>query len=235
MNDLIKENYHLEMSRSKSFGIKAVLVNDETKAKVLLLDSEINKLCKSSIIKESLRNNNKLVVNYDIDSFNFLAVIKREDGKTLAADLADSYDAAIDRLSDYLVWICPDYAAIYDDIDRKLDAAYGMIFSADINGYYKEAEKKKIIPMKKKEYSFFLMFSGINSALRNDRDMFLTVTKEEDRYRISLNDTNNEENNAVITSDDLVDGLVIVNKKIKTEKGKVYAKNIISNGSRNGK
>ena len=74
--------------------------------------------------------------------------------------------------------------------------------------------------MKKKEYSFFLMFSGINSALRNDRDMFLTVTKEEDRYRISLNDTNNEENNAVITSDDLVDGLVIVNKKIKTEKGR---------------
>lgn len=235
MNDLIKKNYHLEMTRSKSFGINAVLVDEQTEARLLVPEYKINRLCKSVIIKENLRNNNKLVVNYDIDSFNFLAVIKREDGKTLAADLGASYDEALDKLSDYLVWICPDYAAIYDDIDRKLDAAYGMIFSADINGYYKEAEKKKIIPMKKKESSFFLMFSGINSALRNDRDMFLTVTKEEDRYRISLNDMNNEENNAVITSDDLVDGLVIVNKKIKTGKGKVYAKNIISNGSRNGK
>ena len=80
------------------------------------------------------------------------------------------------------------------------------------------------------------MFPNIMKKLSDNDTMIMAIMKENDKYIIKEKDflTGKEERSRGYT--DLLEGLVIIDKNLEREKKgrKIYAKNIISNGCRNG-
>lgn len=223
MNNIIKTGYYLELKKNARGEISESLVNRVNDRKVVVPNNKINYFCNSFIIKNNLNQENKIIVNYSSDTDTYLAAIKRENDETIVCLDGTSYDEAISKLTDYLVWFCPDYERVHDDIDRRLDASYGLLLTDAQIGYFRDP-KDKIIDLKKQEKLFFSMFSKINYELHTNKNMFLTVNKENEEYTFRIADLTRPEDKIIVTSNDLVAGLSDINQNIRKEKGKILCK-----------
>ena len=121
----------------------------------------------------------------------------------------------------------------------NLDKGYNLVLLNNACSFIKMDSNYQNLLISKageKTSSIFTMFPNIMKKLSDNDTMIMAIMKENDKYIIKEKDflTGKEERSRGYT--DLLEGLVIIDKNLEREKKgrKIYAKNIISNGCRNG-
>lgn len=158
---------------------------------------------------------------------------------TTALVQSDSLINALNNLNDYLAWYGKDTEQSIDKIMANLDKGYNLVLLNNACSFIKidsDYQNLSISKAGEKTSSIFTMFPNIMKKLSDNDTMIMAIMKENDKYIIKEKDflTGKEERSRGYT--DLLEGLVIIDKNIEREKKgrKIYAKNIISNGCRNG-
>ena len=178
-----------------------------------------------------------------MDEGLFTAKMKKTGKKgneyTTALVQGDSLVNTLNNLNDYLAWYGKDTEQSIDKVIANLDKGYNLVLLNNACSFIKiDSDYQNLLISKagEKTTSIFTMFPNIMKKLSDNDTMIMAIMKENDKYIIKEKDflTGKEERSRGYA--DLLEGLVIIDKNLEREKKgrKIYAKNIISNGCRNG-
>ena len=243
MENKIRQGYQLEVSKNLAHRLEGKLVSNCGNSEIELCKNKLSTFNRFIVVKGNILNDKKLIVSYSLDEGLFTAKIKKTGKKgkeyTTALVQGDSLVNTLNNLNDYLAWYGKDTEQSIDKIMANLDKGYNLVLLNNACSFIKtdsDYQNLLISKAREKTTSIFTMFPSIMKKLSDNDTMIMAIMKENDKYIIKEKDflTGKEERSRGYT--DLLEGLVITDKNIEREKKgrKIYAKNIISNGCRNG-
>lgn len=243
MENRIRQGYQLEVSKNLVHRLEGKLVSNCGNSEIELSKNELSAFNRFIVVKGNILNDKKLIVSYSLDDDLFTAKMKKTGKKgneyTTALVQSDSLINTLNNLNDYLAWYGKDTEQSIDKIMANLDKGYNLVLLNNACSFIKaDSDYQNLLISKvgEKTASIFTMFPSIMKKLSDNDTMIMAIMKENDKYIIKEKDflTGKEERSRGYT--DLLEGLVITDKNLEREKKgrKIYAKNIISNGCRNG-
>ncbi len=243
MENRIRQGYQLEVSKNLVHRLEGKLVSNCGNSEIELSKNELSAFNRFIVVKGNILNDKKLIVSYSLDDDLFTAKMKKTGKKgneyTTALVQSDSLINTLNNLNDYLAWYGKDTEQSIDKIMANLDKGYNLVLLNNACSFIKaDSDYQNLLISKvgEKTASIFTMFPSIMKKLSDNDTMIMAIMKENDKYIIKEKDflTGKEERSRGYT--DLLEGLVIIDKNLEREKKgrKIYAKNIISNGCRNG-
>lgn len=243
MENRIRQGYQLEVSKNLVHRLEGKLVSNCGNSEIELSKNELSAFNRFIVVKGNILNDKKLIVSYSLDDDLFTAKMKKTGKKgneyTTAIVQSDSLINTLNNLNDYLAWYGKDTEQSIDKIIANLDKEYNLVLINNVCSFIKTDSNYQNLLISKageKTASIFTMFPNIMKKLSDNDTMIMAIMKENDKYIIKEKDflTGKEEKSRGYT--DLLEGLVITDKNLEREKKgrKIYAKNIISNGCRNG-
>lgn len=233
MENKIRQGYKLEVSKNLSHHLEGRLINTFDNNEIELSKEELASFNKFLVVKGNILNNKKLIIDYSNDDDMFTAKIKKVGNKnkeyTTALVQEKTLVNTLNSLNDYLAWYGKDMESSIDIIDANLDKKYGLLLLNGACSFVRiDSDYQRFIcsRVSEKRASMFSMFPNIMKKVNTNDSMIMAITKKEDKYIIKSKDflTGNEEVNGEFN--DLLEGLVSVDKNINKEKkeGKVLCK-----------
>ncbi len=243
MENRIRQGYQLEVNKNLVHRLEGKLVSNCGNSEIELSKNELSAFNRFIVVKGNILNDKKLTIDYSLDEGLFTAKMKKAGKKgneyTTALVQSNSLINTLNNLNDYLAWYGKDTEQSIDKIMANLDKEYNLVLLNNACSFIKiDSNYQNLLISKagEKTASIFTMFPSIMKKLSDNDTMIMAIMKENDKYIIKEKDflTGEEEKSRGYT--DLLEGLVITDKNIEREKKgrKIYAKNIISNGCRNG-
>lgn len=243
MENRIRQGYQLEVSKNLVHRLEGKLVSNCGNSEIELSKNELLAFNRFIVVKGNILNAKKLTIDYSLDEGLFTAKMKKTGKKgneyTTALVQSESLINTLNNLNDYLAWYGKDTEQSIDKIMANLDKGYNLVLLNNACSFIKTDSNYQNLLISKageKTASIFTMFPNIMKKLSDNDTMIMAIMKENDKYIIKEKDflTGKEERSRGYT--DLLEGLVIIDKNLEREKKgrKIYAKNIISNGCRNG-
>lgn len=243
MESRIRQGYQLEVSKNLVHRLEGKLVSNCGNSEIELSKKELATFNRFIVVKGNILSDKKLTIDYSLDEGLFTAKMKKTGKKgnkyTTALVQSESLINTLNNLNDYLAWYGKDVEQSIDKIIANLNKGYSLVLLKDACSFLKadgNYQKLSINRVSERTASIFSMFPNIMKKVSDNDSMMLAVVKENEKYIVKSRDflTCKEEKSEEF--DDLLEGLVITDKNLEREKKgrKIYAKNIISNGCRNG-
>lgn len=225
MENRIRQGYKLEVSKNLVHRLEGKLVSNCENSEIELSKNELSAFNKFIVVKGNLLNDKKLIVSYLSEDDLFTAKIRKTDKKkieyTTTLVQGDSLVNTLTNLNDYLAWYGKNVERSIDIINTNLNKDYSLVLLKDACSFLKtddNYQKLLINRVSERTASIFLMFPNIMKKVSDNDSMMLAVVKENEKYFVKSRDflTGKEEKSEEF--DDLLEGLVTIDKKIEREK-----------------
>lgn len=225
MENRIRQGYKLEVSKNLVHRLEGKLVSNCENSEIELSKNELSAFNKFIVVKGNILNDKKLIVSYLSEDDLFTAKIRKTDKKkieyTTTLVQGDSLVNTLTNLNDYLAWYGKNVERSIDIINTNLNKDYSLVLLKDACSFLKtddNYQKLLINRVSERTASIFLMFPNIMKKVSDNDSMMLAVVKENEKYFVKSRDflTGKEEKSEEF--DDLLEGLVTIDKKIEREK-----------------
>lgn len=225
MENRIRQGYQLEVSKNLMHRLEGRLVSNCGNSEIELNKNELSAFNRFIVVKGNILNDKKLIVSYSLEDDLFTAKIRKTDKKkdeyTTALVQSDSLVEVLNKLNTYLAWYGKDIECSVDTINTNLNKEYSLVLLKDACSFLKTGNSYQNLLINKvneKTTSIFSMFPNIMKKITNNDSMIMAITKENDKYIIKSRDflTGKEEKSEEF--DDLLEGLVTIDRKIAREK-----------------
>ena len=225
MENRIRQGYQLEVNKNLVHRLEGKLVSNCGNSEIELSKNELSAFNRFIVVKGNILSDKKLTIDYSLDEGLFTAKMKKTGKKgneyTTALVQSNSLINTLNNLNDYLAWYGKDIENSIDTINTNLDKDYSLVLLKDACSFLKaddNYQKLLINRVSERTASIFSMFPNIMKKVSDNDSMMLAVVKENEKYIVKSRDflTGKEEKSEEF--DDLLEGLVTVDKKIEREK-----------------
>ncbi len=225
MENRIRQGYQLEVNKNLVHRLEGKLVSNCGNSEIELSKNELSAFNRFIVVKGNILSDKKLTIDYSLDEGLFTAKMKKTGKKgneyTTALVQSNSLINTLNNLNDYLAWYGKDIENSIDTINTNLDKDYSLVLLKDACSFLKaddNYQKLLINRVSERTASIFSMFPNIIKKVSDNDSMVMAVVKENEKYIVKSRDflTGKEEKSEEF--DDLLEGLVTVDKKIEREK-----------------
>lgn len=225
MENRIRQGYQLEVNKNLVHRLEGKLVSNCGNSEIELSKNELSAFNRFIVVKGNILSDKKLTIDYSLDEGLFTAKMKKTGKKgneyTTALVQSNSLINTLNNLNDYLAWYGKDIENSIDTINTNLDKDYSLVLLKDACSFLKaddNYQKLLINRVSERTASIFSMFPNIIKKVSDNDSMVMAVVKENEKYIVKSRDflTGKEEKSEEF--DDLLEGLVTIDKKIEREK-----------------
>ena len=225
MENRIRQGYQLEVSKNLVHRLEGKLVSNCGNSEIELSKNELSAFNRFIVVKGNILNAKKLTIDYSLDEGLFTAKMKKTGKKgneyTTALVQSNSLINTLNNLNDYLAWYGKDIENSIDTINTNLDKDYSLVLLKDACSFLKaddNYQKLLINRVSERTTSLFSMFPNIMKKVSDNDSMILAVVKENEKYIVKSRDFLIGKEEKSEEFDDLLEGLVTIDKKIEREK-----------------
>lgn len=224
MENKIKQGYQLEVSKISLHHLGGRLISNNYNSEIKLNKNELLAFNRFLVVKGNILNDKRLIVSYSEENL-FTARIRKQGKKkfeyTTALVQGDSLVNTLTNLNDYLAWYGKDIENSIDTINTNLNKGYSLVLLKDACSFLKaddNYQKLLINRVSERTASIFSMFPNIIKKVSDNDSMVMAVVKENEKYIVKSRDFLIGKEEKSEEFDDLLEGLVIIDKKIEREK-----------------
>ena len=225
MENRIRQGYQLEVNKNLVHRLEGKLVSNCGNSEIELSKNELSAFNRFIVVKGNILSDKKLTIDYSLDEGLFTAKMKKTGKKgneyTTALVQSNSLINTLNNLNDYLAWYGKDIENSIDTINTNLDKDYSLVLLKDACSFLKaddNYQKLLINRVSERTASIFSMFPNIMKKVSDNDSMILAVVKENEKYIVKSRDFLIGKEAKSEEFDDLLEGLVTVDKKIEREK-----------------
>ena len=225
MENRIRQGYQLEVNKNLVHRLEGKLVSNCGNSEIELSKNELSAFNRFIVVKGNILSDKKLTIDYSLDEGLFTAKMKKTGKKgneyTTALVQSNSLINTLNNLNDYLAWYGKDIENSIDTINTNLDKDYSLVLLKDACSFLKaddNYQKLLINRVSERTASIFSMFPNIMKKVSDNDSMILAVVKENEKYIVKSRDFLIGKEEKSEEFDDLLEGLVTVDKKIEREK-----------------
>lgn len=225
MESRIRQGYQLEVSKNLVHRLEGKLVSNCGNSEIELSKNELSAFNRFIVVKGNILNDKKLTIDYSLDEGLFTAKMKKTGKKgneyTTALVQSNSLINTLNNLNDYLAWYGKDVERSIDTINTNLNKGYSLVLLKDACSFLKaddNYQRLSINRVSERTTSLFSMFSNIMKKLSDNDTMIMAIMKENEKYIVKSRDFLIGKEAKSEEFDDLLEGLVTIDKKIEREK-----------------
>ncbi len=225
MENRIRQGYQLEVNKNLVHRLEGKLVSNCGNSEIELSKNELSAFNRFIVVKRNILSDKKLTIDYSLDEGLFTAKMKKTGKKgneyTTALVQSNSLINTLNNLNDYLAWYGKDIENSIDTINTNLDKDYSLVLLKDACSFLKaddNYQKLLINRVSERTTSLFSMFPNIMKKVSDNDSMILAVVKENEKYIVKSRDFLIGKEEKSEEFDDLLEGLVTIDKKIEREK-----------------
>lgn len=225
MENRIRQGYQLEVNKNLVHRLEGKLVSNCGNSEIELSKNELSAFNRFIVVKRNILSDKKLTIDYSLDEGLFTAKMKKTGKKgneyTTALVQSNSLINTLNNLNDYLAWYGKDIENSIDTINTNLDKDYSLVLLKDACSFLKaddNYQKLLINRVSERTASIFSMFPNIMKKVSDNDSMILAVVKENEKYIVKSRDFLIGKEEKSEEFDDLLEGLVTIDKKIEREK-----------------
>lgn len=225
MENRIRQGYQLEVNKNLVHRLEGKLVSNCGNSEIELSKNELLAFNRFIVVKRNILSDKKLIVSYSLDEGLFTAKMKKTGKKgneyTTALVQSNSLINTLNNLNDYLAWYGKDTECSIDAINTNLNKGYSLVLLKDACSFLKaddNYQRLSINRVSERTTSLFSMFPNIMKKVSDNDSMILAVVKENEKYIVKSRDFLIGKEEKSEEFDDLLEGLVTIDKKIEREK-----------------
>lgn len=225
MENRIRQGYQLEVNKNLVHRLEGKLVSNCGNSEIELSKNELSAFNRFIVVKRNILSDKKLTIDYSLDEGLFTAKMKKTGKKgneyTTALVQSNSLINTLNNLNDYLAWYGKDIENSIDTINTNLNKGYSLVLLKDACSFLKaddNYQKLSINRVSERTTSLFSMFPNIMKKVSDNDSMILAVVKENEKYIVKSRDFLIGKEEKSEEFDDLLEGLVTIDKKIEREK-----------------
>ena len=225
MENRIRQGYQLEVNKNLVHRLEGKLVSNCGNSEIELSENELSAFNRFIVVKGNILNAKKLTIDYSLDEGLFTAKMKKTGKKgneyTTALVQSNSLINTLNNLNDYLAWYGKDTECSIDAINTNLNKGYSLVLLKDACSFLKaddNYQRLSINRVSERTTSLFSMFPNIMKKVSDNDSMILAVVKENEKYIVKSRDFLIGKEEKSEEFDDLLEGLVTIDKKIEREK-----------------